>query len=177
MVFIGSSTFTMWSSLDADLGGIDAVNHGFGGSQLSDCLHFADALAFNYTPDAIVLYGGDNDMANGKSAERIIADTETLARRAFAARSTTLLYWVSIKPSVARWCHYAEQTRVNDVMREAHRLDPRRRFIDIRPAMLDASGLPRPDLFLSDGLHLNAAAYAAWAAVMRPQLRADLLGE
>ncbi len=177
VILIGSSTFTMWATVDADLGGLDAVNHGFGGSQLSDCLHWADHLVFNFSPQAVVLYAGDNDLANGKDFDRIVRDYETFAALTFAHNPDTLLYWVSIKPSLARWTLFDEQSRINDYVQATGDQDARRRFLDIRPVMLGADGLPHANFFLGDGLHLNAHAYEAWTTVLRPRLRADLLGE
>ena len=43
-------------------------------------------------------------------------------------------------------------------------------FIDVYTPMLDASGLPRRDLFRDDQLHLNANGYALWKRVIAPEL-------
>lgn len=174
VVFIGSSTFTLWTTLDADLGHIDAVNHGFGGSQLSDCLHYADQLVFPYEPKMVVLYGGDNDMANGKSAETVLADYEEFARRTFSRLPQCRLLWLSIKPSIARWSLYPEQTRVNEAVVTAARLDPRRGFLDIRAEMLETDGHPQAVHFLGDGLHLSPAGYAVWARALKPAVQREL---
>jgi lysophospholipase L1-like esterase len=36
--------------------------------------------------------------------------------------------------------------------------------------MLDDHGQPRPELFTSDMLHMNAKGYAIWQKVIRPEL-------
>ena len=36
--------------------------------------------------------------------------------------------------------------------------------------MLGENGKPRPDLFLGDGLHLNAKGYALWTSIVKPYL-------
>ena len=36
--------------------------------------------------------------------------------------------------------------------------------------MLGEDGEPLPDIFVDDGLHLNAAGYAIWAEAVRPYL-------
>jgi lysophospholipase L1-like esterase len=36
--------------------------------------------------------------------------------------------------------------------------------------MLDESGKPRNDIFLSDGLHMNAKGYAIWQKIIEPYL-------
>lgn len=175
VVFIGSSTFTMWSTLDADLGGIGAVNHGFGGSQLSDCIHYLDRLVLPFRPRLAVLYGGDNDLANGKSIERVLADFAEFQKRIFTALPATRIAWVSIKTSIARRDQLPAQTTVNDTVEAASRVDRRLSFLDIRPAMLDPDGAPWPHHFLSDGLHLSPAGYAAWADILRPRFASDPL--
>ena len=44
-------------------------------------------------------------------------------------------------------------------------------FIDVYSKMLDARGHARPDLFLPDRLHLNAAGYAIWKDAIAEPLR------
>jgi len=55
---------------------------------------------------------------------------------------------------------------VNDYC-DRHGLD----FIDIYPLMLGADGLPKPDIFVADRLHMNAKGYEIWTAAVRPYLR------
>ncbi|HEY4149644.1 MAG TPA: G-D-S-L family lipolytic protein, partial [Chitinophagaceae bacterium] len=43
-------------------------------------------------------------------------------------------------------------------------------FIDIYPAMLDASGNPSRELFLDDMLHMKPAGYAIWKTRILPYL-------
>ena len=39
--------------------------------------------------------------------------------------------------------------------------------------MLDDQGQPLKELFVEDGLHLNAAGYRRWSALVRPLLEAS----
>jgi len=39
--------------------------------------------------------------------------------------------------------------------------------------MLDAEGDVRPELFMEDGLHMNAEGYAVWTDIIRPILIND----
>ena len=43
-------------------------------------------------------------------------------------------------------------------------------FIDVFTPMLNSNSEPRKELFVSDGLHLNAAGYELWASIIRPYL-------
>ena len=47
-------------------------------------------------------------------------------------------------------------------------------FIDVSEAMLDDQGQPEDELFLEDGLHMTAAGYELWTAIVKPRLAADL---
>ena len=80
ILFLGSSSIRMWNTGDwfPDL---PVLNRGFGGSQISDSLYFLDQLVFKYEPKTLVFYAGDNDIARGKSAKRVVADFQTLVQR------------------------------------------------------------------------------------------------
>ena len=42
------------------------------------------------------------------------------------------------------------------------RSDDKLAYVDVFTPMLDAAGQPRRELFLEDGLHMNASGYAIW---------------
>ena len=46
------------------------------------------------------------------------------------------------------------------------------KFIDVFPRMLGPDGLPRPDIFSPDRLHMNAEGYKLWTEIIRPFLPA-----
>jgi hypothetical protein len=63
VLFIGSSSITLWKSLADDFPGARAMNRGFGGSHIEDSVDFAHRIVFPGQPRLIVLYAGDNDHA------------------------------------------------------------------------------------------------------------------
>lgn len=174
VVAIGSSSFTLWFTIDADLGHLGIVNHGFGGSKISDCNYFHGILVAPYSPRVVVLCAGDNDLADNRTVSRVLRDFEEFARLTWSTSPKTKILFVSVKPSLARWALHSAQTRLNEKVRQWGQTEPRIGFIDIRPVMLGADGKPRPELFLEDGLHLSVAGYAAWTSVFAPQLKAEL---
>ena len=44
-------------------------------------------------------------------------------------------------------------------------------YVDITKPMFGEGCKPRTELFLADGLHLNAKGYELWTAVLRPHLK------
>ena len=78
ILFVGSSTVRLWQTADA-FPDLPVINRGFGGSTIADVNHFADRIVFKYKPRMIVFYSGDNDLAAGRSPDRVFDDFETFA--------------------------------------------------------------------------------------------------
>lgn len=175
VVFTGSSSVRLWSSLAEDMAPIPVLNRGFGGSQMSHVVHYAERIIHPYRPVAVVVYAGDNDLAprTGKTAETVLTDFEELVRSVHAELPEARIYYLTIKPSRLRWDRWPEMERANQRIAAFAASDSRLGVIDIGPATLGPDGTPRDDVFRIDGLHLNATGYAAWAEIVRPALLAD----
>jgi lysophospholipase L1-like esterase len=168
VLFIGSSAIRKWTTLAKDFPGISVINRGFGGSQIADSTAFASRIIFPYHPRLIVLYAGDNDLAAGKSSADIVAEYKDFVRTVHAQLPETPIAFISIKPSPSRW---RLKEKIVETNRQIAALrDDRLLFINIYPAMLNADGQPKKELFLADGLHPNKKGYQVWAAVIRPYL-------
>jgi lysophospholipase L1-like esterase len=172
IVFYGSSSIRFWSTLEADMAPLPVLNRGFGGAQLSHLIHEAPRVVIPLAPRAVVVYGGDNDFGAGKGAEEVVADFEALVALLRASLPELDVYFLSIKPSRLRWKQWPEMARANDAIRALADADPRLHFLDVGTILLGPDGRPRRELFRFDGLHLNAAGYAAWTSVVSPGLRA-----
>ena len=44
-------------------------------------------------------------------------------------------------------------------------------FVDVFPLMLGADGLPKPNIFRDDRLHMNTNGYAIWSEALRPYVK------
>src|SRR5262245_20244486 len=69
ILFVGASMIVRWD-LKKFFPDLPAINRGFGGSEMSDVLYYADRIVIPYKPHIVVLYEGDNDTALGTSPER-----------------------------------------------------------------------------------------------------------
>src|SRR5688572_17785994 len=63
ILFIGSSSFTMWQDVQKDFPGYTIINRGFGGSTLLDQIRYVRDIVFPYAPKQIIIYCGENDLA------------------------------------------------------------------------------------------------------------------
>ncbi len=164
VLFCGSSSIRLWTTLSEDFPALPVLNRGFGGSTLAELLAEMGWLICAAQPRAIVLYAGDNDLEQGARPEQVLANFE-----GFMARVSAPVLFVSIKPSLARFGNIGAISRTNALIRDAIAAWPQARFIDVFSQMLDA-GQPRRALFDADGLHLSAAGYALWTRAVSDAL-------
>lgn len=170
VLFIGSSSIGMWTTLATDFPSVPVINRGFGGSELTDVLHFADRIVLPYEPDMIFLYEGDNDVANGVSAAEVAAAFDRFVQVVRRRLPETRIAFIAIKPSPSRVQMMSEMKKANELIREQAASDELVEYVDVFTPMLDADGQPRPELFLEDALHMNEDGYALWKEIVAPYL-------
>ena len=172
IVFAGSSSFRFWDTLVSDMKPLDVINRGFGGSEFSDLDQYANRIVIAYRPRAVVVYEGDNDLAEGstKTPEMVATDFRKFVQIVHGALPDTWIYILAIKPSKLRWNQWPRMKAANKMMQDYARTQERVQYIDTATPMFDANGtLPR-DLFKSDGLHPTPKLYAIWTSIIRPIL-------
>jgi len=174
IVFVGSSSILFWETLADDMAPMPVLNRGFGGSTILNVTHFADRIVLPYEPSAIVFYAGDNDVFFGLSSDCTFVDFEAFVAHIREAAPNTPIYYISIKPSPARWALWEEMRQANELIEALTATDSTLNFIDVSEAMLDPQGQPIEVLYQQDGLHLTAAGYELWTSIIRPRLEADL---
>ena len=172
IVFVGSSSIRLWD-LERDFPGLPAINRGFGGSQVADSTHFAGRIVIPYQPRIVVLYAGDNDIAQAVTPCQVYENFRAFAATIHESLPETRILYIAIKPSIRRWQLVHRVRAANALIRADCEENERLTFIDIDGPMLGADGQPRKELFVEDGLHLSPAGYAIWADVLRPQLTLD----
>ena len=171
-VFVGSSSTVRWDTGDS-FRGLPLLNRGFGGSQMSDAVYWVEETVLKYAPRTVVVYEGDNDTNAGKRSRQLLEDYKEFVEAILEAQPSTRIVIMSIKPSLARWDVWPEMQESNAAIEAYAQQDARVDFVDVGTAMLGADGLPIPELFVSDGLHMTAAGYAIWDEIVMPVLMPD----
>jgi lysophospholipase L1-like esterase len=170
VVFVGSSSIRMWSTLADDFAGTHVINRGFGGSRIADATRYASRIVLPYRPRLVVLYAGDNDLAEGRTPSGVLADLEAFVATVHRTAPSTPIAFISIKPSPARAALLPAMREANALVRAYARRARGVRYIDVFEPMLGADGAPRGELFGPDGLHMNARGYALWTRLVAPEL-------
>ena len=168
VVFVGSSSIRMWPHLAADFPGVNVIQRGFGGSELSDVVYRAPRIVIPYKPALVILYAGDNDLANGRSPQDVLSRFKSFVGLVHGALPRTRIAFVSIKPSLARVSLLGQMKDANALVRKYIDGRPGLTYVDVFTPMLTATGQPRPELLAADSLHMNAAGYSLWRRRLSP---------
>lgn len=161
-MFVGSSSIRLWDGLESAFDRFPVVKRGFGGSTMADCTANVDRLVVAYAPRTVVVYAGENDLAEGSTPEDVASRVRQFAERVRRAQPATHIAYLSIKPSPLRAELLPVIRAANDLVRAYVATLPNAQFIDVHTPMLDPEGRPRTELFGADRLHMNAAGYALW---------------
>lgn len=168
-LFVGSSSIRYWD-VSREFPALRPIRRGYGGSHVSDTIHFAPRIIFPYAPSLIVFYAGDADVAAGKTAEQIADDTHTLVALIHARLPRTPVVVIGTKPSPLHWAHMDTIRKANALVKAALAGDTLGAYTDAEPALLGPDGRPRADYYAQNGLNLNERGYAAWTAALRPTI-------
>lgn len=169
ILFIGSSSIRFWD-LKKHFPGLPVINRGFGGSEISDSIHYVDRILFPHRPKVVVFYAGDNDVARGKSPEEVFEDFKSFSGIVLDRLPESRLLYISIKPSLARWPLVDKMREANRLIEEYAAEENRIVYIDIDSPSIGEDGKPRPELLLEDGLHLTEKGYELWSERVREHL-------
>ncbi|MDP6635244.1 MAG: GDSL-type esterase/lipase family protein [Phycisphaerae bacterium] len=167
VLFLGSSSIVRWNTAKL-FPKHTTINRGFGGSQISDSLEFADRILLPYQPRTVVFYAGDNDIAAGESPKQVVDDYKALIGVVHAKLPKTKFVFVAIKPSSRRWNLWGKMKQANEAIAAFSKSDPRLEYLDIATPMLGDDGKVKKELLAKDGLHLSEAGYKLWTSLTLP---------
>ncbi len=170
VLFVGSSSIRLWNDLETQFGDEPVIKRGFGGSRMLDVTAHVDQLVLPYRPRLIVVYAGDNDLAEGRSPGDVLGSFTQFVERVRAELPETRIAYLSIKPSPLRASLMPQAIEANRLIEQYSSTTPNLDYIDIYSRMLGADGQPRADLYGQDSLHLNPAGYAVWKSAISPHL-------
>ena len=175
ILFVGSSSIRKWEDVQDYFTDETVINRGFGGSELTDAIRYANDIIIPYHPRQIVIYSGENDLAYSDSItpEIVLSRFKKLFNIIRSSMPEVPIIYVSIKPSPSRQKLMPEMLTANTFIKQFLHSKKKTVFIDVYHKMLDESGNPMPDIFLDDNLHMNAKGYHIWQKAIEPCLQKD----
>lgn len=172
ILFAGSSSIRLWSSINRDMLPYNVIQRGYGGAKLSDFVVYADRITYPHQCQAIVIFvandiSGEQGDKSPLEVSKLFRQTLYVIRRKF---KETPVFWISITPTPARWHVWPEIREANEMIREICLNHRNTYYIDTEPAFLTSSDLPRNELFIEDRLHLNPRGYSIWSGIIKDNL-------
>ena len=178
VLFLGSSSINLWDTIYEDFAPLKLIRRSYGGATLRDMIYNYNTIAKGYTPKSILLYV-ENDLGNHKEGVNAVKCFDLF--RIFIDKlkkdyPNTPLIVVSLKPSQHKADQLKDQLLVNALLEE-NATAQGYTYVDITKVMYDEAGNLRTDIFKADNLHMNAAGYKLWTAILKPLLIKKVRGE
>lgn len=172
VVFVGDSIFEGWHTLAEDCAGagVKLVNRGIGGDTLPNLIYRLEDDVLSLNPRGLVILIGTNDLSEHMTPELIAGNFQELHRRIRARYPELPVAWCCVMPRRGE-DNYPELVR--DLNRRIAALvasDPRSTLCDTFTPLALPDGSSKPECFLSDRLHPNAAGFAALKDAIYPVL-------
>ena len=166
VVFLGDSIIEQ-GQWDGWFPALPTLNRGIGGESIADVAARLDSAL--HAPRAVVLMIGTNDVHEARNFADIAAAAIRMRDLVGAIRQAVPAAALIVNSVAPRTLHYRERiTQFNaELVRIAAAADAQ--YLDLWPVMAGPDGAIRPEL-TTDGLHLTAQGYAAWAGALKPLL-------
>jgi hypothetical protein len=172
ILFAGSSSIRLWSTLAEDMAPFNVIQRGYGGAKLSDFAVYASRIFDPHQCKAIVIFvanditGGDQD----KSPEEVAALFRNVLKTIRKKHPVTPVFWIAVTPTASRWKVWPEIRQASTLIRSICESRDNTYFIRTDYAFLGPDGQTINELFRDDRLHLTAKGYAVWTGIIKSEL-------
>ena len=170
LICIGSSHMARWESVSRDLAPLTVYNFGIGGTTMQDAAQaFARNLVIPFSPRAVILYEGSNDIARNTTPEQILGHFQVFYQQIREALPRSRLYVLGIVPSPGKRFEKWETIKAaNAILQDECEQHAWLSFIDTTSGLIDQDGQPRMECFIPNNIHMNPRGYQVWAAAAGP---------
>jgi hypothetical protein len=172
ILFMGSSSIRLWTTIKQDMLPYTVIQRGFGGSKLSDLVVYADRIVAPHPCKAIVLFvandivGSDQD----KSPRDVAQLFNYILKIIRKTHPDTPVFWIAVTPTPSRWKVWPQVKEAGKYIEEICNKKENVNYIKTDFAFLNESGIPKEELFVADQLHLNDKGYALWTGLIKEEL-------
>ena len=172
ILFTGSSSIVLWSTLKEDVAPYSVIQRGFGGSKFSDLACYTDRIVYPHDFKALVIFEA-NDITGTKwdkspgEVEKLFRYIVKEVRKKYPENP---IFVIEITPSQSRWNAWPQIRELNTLLSNASKELHHVYYIPTASYYLDQAGKPRPELFRDDKLHMNRAGYTIWGKLIKGRL-------
>jgi lysophospholipase L1-like esterase len=172
ILFTGSSSIRLWTTLPSDMAPYHVIQRGYGGAKLSDFAVYASRIIDPHPCSAIVIFVA-NDISGtkeDKSPEEVAQLFKNVLKTIRKTHQNTPVFWIAITPSPLRWKVWPGISKANGLIENICKNQSNTYFVRTDFAFLNNEGFPREEYFKPDKLHLNPEGYQIWTRIIKDQL-------
>lgn len=172
ILFAGSSSIRLWSTIKEDVAPYPVIQRGFGGSKFSDLAVYTKRIVYPHQFRALVIFEA-NDITGGAADKtpaevvKLFSEIVTKVRKKYRDQP---IFVIEITPTKSRWAVWPQVQRLNQLLKQTCSAMHNTYFIETASAYLNKNGEPINDLFIKDLLHQNREGYVIWGELVRKKL-------
>ncbi len=172
ILFTGSSSIRLWSTIKEEMAPYPIIQRGFGGSNSPAVLQYIRQIAYPHQFRAVVIFignditGSSDDLTTEQSTENYRGIVKIIR----AKYKKQPVFIVEVTPCQSRWKKWPEIQQNNANLKAMCKKEKNLYFIETAQSFLNEKSEPRNELFRDDHLHLNREGYKIWGALIKSQL-------
>jgi lysophospholipase L1-like esterase len=172
ILFVGSSSFRLWSTLKEDAAPYPVIQRGFGGSRTPDVVFYLKRIVYPHQFSAVAIFvanditGSPNDLTP-KETQKNYREMVKIVRAKYKQQP---IFIIEITPSQSRWKYWPMIQQTNALLKELCAKQKNLYFIETAQNFLNEKSEPRNELFRDDHLHLNRDGYLIWGKLIKAEI-------
>ena len=173
VLFTGSSSIRLWSTIKEDMAPYPVIQRGFGGAKIEDMAFYLHRIVYPLNFRAIVFFAGTNNITGSPhdmAADSIVYWINLINHQVRRKYPVVPIFWIAITPVNSRIKVMDKVFAMNKQIRAICEENKNMYFIDTEKSFLGPDGKPRAELFIGDQLHLNREGYILWSSQIKAEL-------
>jgi lysophospholipase L1-like esterase len=172
ILFVGSSSIRLWSTLEEQMAPYPVIQRGFGGCRTPDVVQYLKRIAYPHQFRALLFFVG-NDLTgapNDLSPTETMLNFKQMVKIIRSKYRKQPVFIIEITPCQSRWKQWPQIKQTNAVLKAYCQKGKNLEFIETAQSFLNEKGEPRNELFRDDHLHLNTDGYKIWGALIKARI-------
>lgn len=176
ILFVGSSSIRLWTTIGEDLAPYEVIQRGYGGAKLSDVAYYAERIIYPHNFDALMFFVGNDIWGNpdDHSPKEMAGLFKYILKTVRNKYPDKPVFYIEIRPVLARWNLQPLIAEADQKIKAICDKDPNTYFIPTVTYFLDENGEPIKSLFAEDNVHLNKEGYEIWTRLIKEALDENL---
>jgi lysophospholipase L1-like esterase len=173
ILFTGSSSIRLWSTIKDDMAPYPVIQRGFGGAKIEDMAYYLHRIVYPLNFRAIVFFAGTNNITGSPgdmAADSIVYWIKLINHQVRRKYPVAPIFWIAITPVNSRIKVMDKVFAMNKQVKAICEENKNMYFIDTEKSYLGADGKPRAELFIGDQLHMNRDGYILWSSLIKTEL-------